>query len=137
MVVLMAPTSPPLDRRLARGFTLIEALAALGIFAVAVLVAAAFLHAHATAARRLEVRTALVHASETTLEEIRSGVRPMVSANLDRGREFGLPPDTALRTSIKVDGAGVTDLYHVVVLARSTAAGHPMEIVVETMVWRP
>ena len=120
-----------------RGFTLVEALAALGIFAIAVLVAAAFLQAHATAARRLEVRSALIHASETTLEEIRAGVRPLVSANLDLGRAFGQPPDSSLRTSIKVDSGGVADLYRVVVIARSAAAGEPMEIVLETMVWRP
>lgn len=137
MVVLMVPTSPPPERRLPRGFTLVEALAALGIFAVAVLVAAAFLQAHANAARRLEVRSALIHAGETTLEELRAGVRPLVSANLDRGREFGLPPDSSLRTSIKVESGDVTDLYRVVVVARSAAAGEPIEISLETMVWRP
>jgi len=127
----------PLHAPGARGFTLVEALAALGIFAIAVLVAAAFLQAHATAARRLEVRSALVHASETTLEEIRAGVRPLVSANLDLGRAFGLPPNSSLRTTIKVDSGGVKDLYHVVVISRSAVAGDPMKVVVETMVWRP
>ena len=120
-----------------RGFTLIEALAALAIFAISVLVAAAFLQAHVQAARRLEVRSALVHITETTLEEIRGGLRPMASANLDRGPELGLAPGAAIRTSIKVDGGGVTDLYHVVVTSRSAAAGEPMEISIETMVWRP
>ena len=120
-----------------RGFTLVEALAALGIFSIAVLVATAFLQAHVQAARRLEVRSALVHATETTLEEIRGGLRPMVSAKLDRGTEFGLAPGAALLTSIQVDGGGVVDLYHVVVTSRSAAAGRPMEVAVETMVWRP
>ena len=120
-----------------RGFTLVEALAALAIFAMAVLVATAFLQAHVQAARRLEVRSALVHATEITLEEIRGGLRPMVSANLDRGHELGLAPGVALLTSIQVDGGGVADLFHVVVTSRSAAAGQPMEVVVETMVWRP
>ena len=120
-----------------RGFTLVEALAALAIFSIAVLIATAFLQAHVQAARRLEVRSALVHATETTLEEIRGGLRPMVSAKLDRGTEFGLAPGAALLTSIQVDGGGVVDLYHVVVTSRSAAAGRPMEVAVETMVWRP
>lgn len=136
MVGLMKPHAAP-NWKSHRGFTLVEALAALGIFAIAVLVAAAFLQAHATAARRLEVRSALVHASETTLEEIRAGVRPLVSASLDLGRAFGLPPNSSLRTAIKVDSGGVKDLYHVVVISRSAVAGAPMEVVVETMVWRP
>ena len=127
----------PFPRTANRGFTLVEALAALGLFAMAVLVAAAFLQAHATAARRLEVRSALIRAGETTLEEIRAGARPLVSDNLDLGSAFGLPPDSSLRTTIKVDSGGVADLYRVVVIARSAAAGEPMEIVLETRVWRP
>jgi len=121
----------------AAGFTLVEALAALGIFTLAVLVAAAFLQAHVNAARRLEVRSALVRAAETTVEEIRGGLRPLASATLDRGAEFDLPPSWSLRCSVTVDGAGVPDLYRLVVTARSSAAGRPIEVSVETRVWRP
>ena len=138
MVVQMSTThQPPPHPSHSRGFTLVEALAALAIFTIAVLVATAFLQAHVQAARRLEVRSALVHATEITLEEIRGGLRPMVSANLDRGHELGLAPGVALLTSIQVDGGGVADLFHVVVTSRSAAAGQPMEVVMETMVWRP
>jgi Tfp pilus assembly protein PilV len=120
-----------------RGFTLVEALAALGIFAMAVLVAAAFLQSHAMAARRLEVRSALVRASEATLEEIRAGVRPLRPANLDRTADFGLTRGHAMRTSVDVSPAGVEDLYRVVVISRSAAAGAPMEVTLVSMVWRP
>lgn len=120
-----------------RGFTLVEALAALAIFAMAVLVAAAFLQSHATAARRLEVRSALVRASETTLEEIRAGVRSLSPANLDRTAEFGLTRGHAMRTSVNVHPGGVEDLYRVVVISRCAAAGGPMDVTLESMVWRP
>jgi type II secretory pathway pseudopilin PulG len=136
MVPLMNSHAGP-NRNSVLGFTLVEALAALGIFAIAVLIAAAFLQAHVTAARRLEVRSALIHATETSLEEIRGGLRPLASANLDQRGRFGLTPGAELLTSIKVDSGGVTDLYRVVVTSRSAAAGHPMEISIETMVWRP
>jgi len=131
----MCEDTPP--RSTNRGFTLVEALAALGIFAMAVLVATAYLQAHVVAARRLEVRSALVHASEITIEEIRGGLRPLVSANLDRGFELGMGPGITLSTSIKVDSGGVSDLYQVVVTSRSAAAGEPMEVSLETRVWRP
>ena len=138
MVFSMVPADPPVSRaRPQRGFTLVEALAALGIFAVAVLIAAAFLQAHVTAARRLQVRSALVQATETSLEEIRGGLRPLASADLDQRGGFGLTPGAELLTSIKVESGDVTNLYHVVVTSRSAAAGEPMEVSIETMVWRP
>jgi prepilin-type N-terminal cleavage/methylation domain-containing protein len=119
------------------GFTLVEALAALAIFAMAVLVAAAFLQAHARAARRLEVRGALVRSTETTLEEIRAGVRPMVPATIDRTARIGEREGVPIRTAIRVDDAGVPDLLLVSVNSRSAAAGDPMTVEIQTMVWRP
>ncbi len=139
MVILMRsrPRSsvPPACRD--HGFTLVEALAALAVVAMAVLVAAAFLQAHGTAARRLEVRAALVRATETTLEEIRAGVRPLATGNLDRTAELGLPPGARVTTVIRVDDGGVENLYRVAVRSRSTAAGPVMTVELETMVWRP
>jgi prepilin-type N-terminal cleavage/methylation domain-containing protein len=121
----------------ARGFTLVESLAALGIFAVAVLIAAAFLQAHVQAARRLEVRSALVRASETTLEEVRGGRRPLAPANIERGREAGLAPGFSVHTNVKIASTGVADLVAVTVTSRSAASGQPMEVSIATMVWRP
>lgn len=120
-----------------RGFTLVEALAALAIFTMAVLIAAAFLQAHVQAARRLEVRSALVRASETALEEIRGGLRPLVSSNANPNSEIAEHPGREMVTSIKVDSGGVPDLYRVVVTSKSATAGRPMEVSLETMVWRP
>lgn len=119
------------------GFTLVEALAALAIFAVAVMVAAAFLQAHVNASRRLEVRSTLVHTAERTLEEIRGGVRPLTPSAIDPGPEVGTAIGKAMRTSVNVLPAGAPDLYRVTVTSRSAAAGEPMEIVLESMVWRP
>ena len=135
MVVPMVANGRPCRR--VSGFTLVEALAALAIFAVAVLIAAAFLQAHVTAARRLEVRSALVRASETTLEELRGGARPLVPVNLDLADVAGLAPGARVLTSVRVEGGGVADLYRVVVTSRSAAANEPMEVVLESRVWRP
>jgi prepilin-type N-terminal cleavage/methylation domain-containing protein len=120
-----------------RGFTLVEAVAALAIFAMAVLVAAAFLQAHATAARRLEVRGELVRVAEATLEEIRSGARPLVPATVDRAADVGTTTGTEVRTTIRIDDAGVSDLVLVSVSSHSAAAGEPMAVAIQTMVWRP
>jgi len=117
-----------------RGFTLVEALAALVITAMAVLVAAAFLQAHVNAARRIEVRSALVVEAERTLEEIRAGLRPMVPVVFDPGTGAA----GGLRVSVNVLHGGAPDLYRVTVVSRSSASvAEPMEVVLESMVWRP
>jgi prepilin-type N-terminal cleavage/methylation domain-containing protein len=55
------------------GFSLVEAIAALTIFGMAIVVAAGFLDVHMSAARRLEARSDLVRAAETVLESLRGG----------------------------------------------------------------
>jgi len=119
------------------GFTLVEALAALAIFAIAVMVAAAFLQAHVNASRRLEVRSTLVHTAERTLEEIRGGIRPLTPDAIDRESGLGSADGAVMRTSVNVLPAGPPDLYRVTVISRSSATGEPMEVVLESMVWRP
>ena len=61
------------------GFSLVEAIAALTIFGMAIVVAAGFLDVHMSAARRLEARSDLVRAAETVLESLRGGTLPLVS----------------------------------------------------------
>jgi type II secretion system protein I len=134
---LRADDFPAPSRRL-DGFTLVEALAALAIFAMAVLVAAAFLQAHAAAARRLELRSALVVATETAIEEVRAGVRPLASTVVDSGPGPGEGRAApVIRTTIEVAATGSDDLHRVVVTSRSAAAGEPLEVAIATLVWRP
>jgi type II secretion system protein I len=133
---LRADDSPAPGQRF-DGFTLVEALAALAIFAMAVLVAAAFLQVHAAAARRLELRSALVVATETALEEVRAGVRPLAPAVVDSELGSGRSPGAVIRTTIEVEAAGTADLHRVAVTSRSAVAGEPLEISIATLVWRP
>ncbi|MEE4270095.1 MAG: type II secretion system protein [Thermoanaerobaculales bacterium] len=121
-----------------RGFTLVEALAALAITAMAVLVATAFLQAHVNAARRVEVRSALVAEAERALEEIRAGLRPMTPAVFDPASGAGSPMAGGVQVSVNVLPGGAPDLYRVTVVSRSSASvTEPMEVVLDSMVWRP
>ena len=120
-----------------RGFSLIEALAALTIFGMAVVVAAGFLDAHMSAARRLEARSDLVRAAETVLESVRGGTLPMVSGDVDLTDEFQPLSSIRVRTKVVVTTKIPQGLFSVRVDARAMVRSEDMVITITTQVWRP
>ncbi len=120
-----------------RGFSLIEALAALTIFGMAVVVAAGFLDAHMSAARRLEARSDLVRAVETVLESVRGGTLPMVSGDVDLTDEFQPLSSIRVRTTVVVTAKNPQGLFSVQVEARAMVRSEDMVVTIATQVWRP
>jgi prepilin-type N-terminal cleavage/methylation domain-containing protein len=133
----MANVAPWRDRRLDRGFSLLEAIAALTIFGLAILVATGFLDVQMTAARRYEARADLVRAAETVLESVRGGVRPMTAGDVDLGDEFQPLSAITVRTTIGVTPRPVPGLYEVRVEARAMVRSEEMVVTITTQVWRP
>lgn len=120
-----------------RGFSLVEAIAALTIFGMAIVVAAGFLDVQMSAARRLEARSDLVRAAETVLESVRGGTLPLVSGDVDLTDEF-LPLSTIrVRTRLGVTSMHLTGLYTVRVEARAMVRSEEMVVAITTQVWRP
>lgn len=108
------------------------------IFGLAVLVAAGFLDAQMSAARRLEARADLVRAAEILLESVRGGVLPLESAEVDFGDEF--QPLSAITVKTRVEVAECLDLpnlYEVRVVATATVRSQEMVVSISTRVWRP
>jgi prepilin-type N-terminal cleavage/methylation domain-containing protein len=120
-----------------RGFSLLEAIAALTIFGLAVLVATGFLDVQMTAARRYEARADLVRAAETVLESVRGGVRPMTTGDVDLGDEFQPLSAITVRTRIEVTPRPVPGLFEVQVDARAMVRSEEMVVSITTQVWRP
>ena len=120
-----------------RGFSLIEALAAITIFGMAVVVAAGFLDAHMSAARRLEARSDLVRAVETVLESVRGGTLPMVSGDVDLTDEFQPLSSIRVRTTVVVTAKNPQGLFSVQVEARAMVRSEDMAVTIATQVWRP
>jgi prepilin-type N-terminal cleavage/methylation domain-containing protein len=119
------------------GFSLIEAIAALTIFGMAVIVAAGFLDVQMSAARPLEARSDLVRATETVLESLRGGTLPLVSGEVDLTDEF-LPLSTIrVRTKVAVTSKNPQGLYSVRVEARAMVRSEDMVVAITTQVWRP
>ena len=120
-----------------QGFSLVEAIAALTIFGMAIIVAAGFLDVQMSAARRFEARSDLVRAAETVLESLRGGTLPLVTGEVDLSDEF-LPLSTIrVRTRVGVTSRNPHGLYTVRVEARAMVRSEEMVVAVTTQVWRP
>ena len=133
----MIPSPSPSPYPSARGFSLVEAIAALAIFGLAVIVASSFLDVQMSAARRLEARADLVRAAETLLESVRGGVIPLTSGDVDLSDEFQPMSSIRVRTTLRVTPRPPADLYEVQVEARAMVRSEEMVVSISTMVWRP
>jgi prepilin-type N-terminal cleavage/methylation domain-containing protein len=119
------------------GFSLVEAIAALTIFGMAIVVAAGFLDVHMSAARRLEARSDLVRAAETVLESLRGGTLPLVSGDVDLTDEFLPLSSIRVRTRVEVTAKQPTGLFAVRVQASAMVRSQDMVVTISTQVWRP
>jgi prepilin-type N-terminal cleavage/methylation domain-containing protein len=120
-----------------RGFSLVEAIAALTIFGIAVVVAAGFLDVNMSSARRLEARADLVRAAETVLESMRGGALPLVSGVIDLSDEFQPLSAITVKTDVVVRPRSIPGLYEVEVRARAMVRSEDMVVSITTGVWRP
>jgi hypothetical protein len=114
----------------------VESVAALALFGLAVIVAAGFLDAHMSAARRLVARSELVRAAEQVLEGARGGAIPMISGevrldDLERGGKLDVT------TTMLVTPRSTPGLFEVRAVARTTVRSEVMEVAITTQVWRP
>lgn len=120
-----------------RGFSLIEAIVALTIFGMAIVVAAGFLDVQMSSARRLEARSDLVRAAETVLESLRGGTLPLVSGDVDLTEEFLPLTRIQVRTRVGVTSGSVKGLYTVRVEAWAMVRSEDMKVTITSQVWRP
>ena len=121
-----------------RGYSLVEAIAALTVFGVAILVAAGFLDAQISASRRLEARSDLVRAAETVLESVRGGVLPLETAAIDLGDEFQPLSAITVKTTVEVaERSELPGLFQVRVVASALVRTENQTVSISTQVWRP
>ena len=119
------------------GFSLIEAIVALTIFGMAIIVAAGFLDVQMSAARRLEARSDLIRAAETVLESVRGGTLPMVTGEVDLTEEFLPLTKINVRTKVAVTSGTPKGLYTVRVEASAMVRSEDMVVTITSKVWRP
>jgi len=120
-----------------RGFSLLEAVAALALFGMAIVVAAGFLDAHVSAARRLEARADLVRAAEVVLESLRGEALPLTGGAIDLSGQFPGRSSARVATRVQVTPRTLTGLYEVRVEARTVVRSEEMVVTVTTQMWKP
>ena len=119
------------------GFSLLEAVAALTIFGLAIVVAAGFLDVQMSASRRMEARADLVRAAEIVLESVRGGVLPLESASIDMTEEFQPLTAITVRTRVEVTPGSLPGLFEVRAEAMAMVRSEDMVVSITTQVWRP
>ena len=126
------------------GFSTLEALFALAIVALALLLGLGLLAQQRHVLERLDARRAADRVIEETLEGLRSGAIPLPAPRT--AEPLPPPPEdpgpsrsaAGLEVLVRVDPTGSpADLYHVWVVARYQVAGRPAVRTVETEMWRP
>jgi type II secretory pathway component PulJ len=116
------------------GSGLLEAVVALAIVGMAILVATNALQSHAMLLQRSAVREELLHAAEDVLEQLRGGVLPLDGRTAEASS--ATVPGGA-RTVVSVEPLDIEGLYRVTVTARASLPGEPLAVELTTMVWRP
>ena len=121
-----------------RGASLLEALVALALVGVALLMGMALYAQQRRIEQRLAAQRDADRALASVLEAARAGL-PLVSGPLDAAPFVGsaaAPP--ALTLAVEPDDADPSGrLLRVRVIAVYTVAGHPFRRTLESLVWRP
>lgn len=120
----------------ARGFSLIEALVALAIVALALLLGLGLVFQQKRTLLRLEARAEADAALGDALEQLRAGAWPMVSGPVPVVVDADAAEELTVVVLVTL-AEPPADLYRGRLLARYTVAGEAETRMLETQFWRP
>ena len=120
-----------------KGYSLLEALAAIAIVGMGLLAAANALQSHAALVRRTELQQQLLEVAEEVLEAVRGESVPLETGPVSQAFADDLEAGAGIRTVLRVVPGDIDGLYEVTVVARSRFLAEPLELQLVTMVWRP
>lgn len=119
------------------GFTLLEALVALALLGVALLLGMQLVIQTPRVLRRLDAERQAFRALEATLEGLRSSNTPLENEDLQGFlTAAGSPAPDNLTVSVLVEPGDLPGLYHVTLTASYTVLNVPYKKRLETLFWR-
>jgi prepilin-type N-terminal cleavage/methylation domain-containing protein len=120
------------------GFTLIEALIALVLLGVALLLGVELVLQNPRVVRRMDDEQQAFRAMESTLESVRGGVIPLETACLGTySTAVGTLASKNLKIFMRVDPTDLPGLFQVTLQARYTEDKKKIRKELQTMVWSP
>jgi len=120
------------------GFSLLEALIALVLLGVALLMGMELVLQNPRMVRRMDGERQAFRAMESTIESVRAGAIPLETADLGAfSTAVGTPAPKDLAISMQVDPTPLPGLFQVTLQARYTADKRKVQKELQTMVWSP
>ncbi len=119
------------------GYSLLEALAAIAIVGMALLVSTNALQTHARLARRAEIQQQMLRSAEDALESVRGGEVPLDDIPSQLAPNAAGTHRRTVYTIVRVEALDIEGLYEVTARSRAHFIDEPMELELRTMVWRP
>ena len=126
------------DALRAGGFSLVEALVALALVGIALMLDLGLQAQSREIGDRLAVEAELVRRAESAIESVRAGSHPMRSGAVDPDLAWPSPADPGLAMILMVDPTDVSGLCRVTVRGQmQEPRGRPHDVQLETLIWRP
>jgi len=120
------------------GFSLLEALVALVLLGVALLLGMELLLQNPRVVRRLDGERQAFRAMESTLEAVRAGAIPLMTSDLGGfSTAVGAPAPKDLAISMQVDPTGLPGLFQITLRATYTADRKKVQKELQSMIWSP
>jgi prepilin-type N-terminal cleavage/methylation domain-containing protein len=120
------------------GFTLLEALIALVLLGVALLMGMELVLQNPRVVRRMDGERQAFRAMESTIESVRGGAIPLQTVHLCRySTAVGTLAPQDLSICMQVDPTELPGLFQVTLRARYTADKRKVQKELQTMVWSP
>jgi prepilin-type N-terminal cleavage/methylation domain-containing protein len=120
------------------GFTLVEALVALALIGLGLLLDLGLQAQSRELEQYLGAEADLVRRAEAAIESVRAGVHPLRSGPVDPALAWPSAADPPVAMILVVDPSDVDGLCRLMVRGQSRSArGRPHDVTLETLVWRP
>jgi prepilin-type N-terminal cleavage/methylation domain-containing protein len=121
----------------ARGFSLIEALIALVLVGIALMLDLGLQAQSREIEDRLAVEAELLRRAEAVIESVRAGEHPLRSGAIDPARAWPNPAPPELAMIVVVDRTEVSGLCRVTVRGQMRGKrDRPHDVELETLIWR-